>query len=98
VKQSVDREYDPTDDFARSIDECYRVIRERKAAGGPGWPREAPTMADIAEIIERLRAELDDSDVINVELLLSRNDAKMLLHILQAAEDMRLQALREDRP
>lgn len=30
-------EYDGTDDFARSIDEAYRVIRERKAAGGKGW-------------------------------------------------------------
>lgn len=29
--------YDPVDDFARSIDEAYRVIRERKAAGGKGW-------------------------------------------------------------
>ena len=24
-------------DFSRSIEECYRVIRERVAAGGPGW-------------------------------------------------------------
>jgi site-specific DNA-methyltransferase (adenine-specific) len=31
-------EYDGTDDFARSIDDCYRAIRERKAAGGKGWP------------------------------------------------------------
>jgi hypothetical protein len=30
-------EYDGADDFARSIDECYRAIRERKAKGGPGW-------------------------------------------------------------
>lgn len=30
-------DYDPTADFARSIDECYRAIRERVAAGGPGW-------------------------------------------------------------
>jgi DNA modification methylase len=30
-------DYDATDDFARSIDEAYRVIRERKANGGPGW-------------------------------------------------------------
>jgi hypothetical protein len=29
--------YDPTDDFAKSIDEAYRVIRVRMAAGGPGW-------------------------------------------------------------
>src|SRR4029077_4776914 len=34
----VSREtYDATDDFARSIDEAYRVIRERKANGGKGW-------------------------------------------------------------
>jgi DNA (cytosine-5)-methyltransferase 1 len=30
-------EYDGADDFARSIDECYCAIRERKAKGGPGW-------------------------------------------------------------
>src|SRR5262245_37825937 len=30
-------DYDATDDFAKSIDEAYRVIRERKAAGGKGW-------------------------------------------------------------
>jgi hypothetical protein len=30
-------DYDATDDFARSIDEAYRVIRERKANGGKGW-------------------------------------------------------------
>jgi hypothetical protein len=30
-------EYNAEVDFARSIDEAYRVIRERKANGGPGW-------------------------------------------------------------
>ena len=30
-------EYKPRDDFSRSIEECYRVIRERVAAGGPKW-------------------------------------------------------------
>jgi hypothetical protein len=30
-------DYNATDDFARSIDEAYRVIRERKQNGGPGW-------------------------------------------------------------
>ena len=30
-------EYDGRDDFARSIDEAYALIRERKAAGGAGW-------------------------------------------------------------
>jgi hypothetical protein len=29
--------YDPVADFARSIDECYRVIRARMAAGGVGY-------------------------------------------------------------
>jgi hypothetical protein len=30
-------EYDGVDDFGKSIDECYRLIRERKAKGGKGW-------------------------------------------------------------
>jgi hypothetical protein len=30
-------DYNATDDFARSIDECYAEIRERKAKGGKGW-------------------------------------------------------------
>jgi len=30
--------YNATDDFARSIDDCYAAVRERKAAGGKGWP------------------------------------------------------------
>jgi hypothetical protein len=30
-------DYNATDDFAKSIDEAYRVIRQRKAAGGKGW-------------------------------------------------------------
>jgi len=30
-------DYNGPDDFARSIDEAYRAIRERKANGGPGW-------------------------------------------------------------
>jgi hypothetical protein len=30
-------DYNATDDFARSIEEAYRAIRERKANGGPGW-------------------------------------------------------------
>lgn len=29
--------YDATDDFARSIEEAYREIRERMAKGGPSW-------------------------------------------------------------
>ena len=30
-------EYRGRDDFSRSIDEAYRVIRERMKNGGPGW-------------------------------------------------------------
>jgi hypothetical protein len=30
-------DYDATNDFAKSIEEAYRAIRERKAAGGKGW-------------------------------------------------------------
>jgi hypothetical protein len=33
----AEAQYDPVDDFAKSIDEAYRVIRERVAAGGKGW-------------------------------------------------------------
>ena len=29
--------YNATDDFAKSIDEAYRAIRERMRNGGPGW-------------------------------------------------------------
>jgi DNA N-6-adenine-methyltransferase (Dam) len=29
--------YDAADDFAKSLEEGYRAIRERVAAGGPGW-------------------------------------------------------------
>jgi hypothetical protein len=36
-KRWPQHEYDGVDDFNRSIDECYRTIRERKAKGGPGW-------------------------------------------------------------
>jgi DNA modification methylase len=32
------KDYNAEDDFARSIDECYRAVRERKAQGGKGWP------------------------------------------------------------
>ena len=35
---SIERDgYDGNDDFSHSIEECYREIRARKAAGGPGW-------------------------------------------------------------
>jgi hypothetical protein len=29
--------YDAADDFSRSLDACYAVIRARIAAGGEGW-------------------------------------------------------------
>jgi N6-adenosine-specific RNA methylase IME4 len=42
-------DYDAADDFAQSIEECYRAIRERKANGGPGWePKDdGCTVADL---------------------------------------------------
>jgi Family of unknown function (DUF6011) len=30
-------EYKPRDDFSRSVEECYRAVRERVAAGGVPW-------------------------------------------------------------
>jgi IS30 family transposase len=30
-------DYQPRKDLSANIDECYRVIRERQANGGPGW-------------------------------------------------------------
>jgi hypothetical protein len=30
-------EYDAERDFSESINECYRAVRERIAAGGPPW-------------------------------------------------------------
>ena len=30
-------DYDADDDFTKSLDEAYRMIRERKAAGGQSW-------------------------------------------------------------
>jgi hypothetical protein len=32
-----DEEYNARDDFAKSIEEAYTLIRKRKAAGGEGW-------------------------------------------------------------
>ena len=37
VTTKVMTDYDAHDDFAKSLEEAYRVIRERKAAGGKGW-------------------------------------------------------------
>lgn len=55
-------------------------------------------MSNVAAIIDRLRDELRNMGNIHISLTLSRADAQALLHILEVAEDMRLQALREDRP
>ena len=33
----LEPKYDAEDDFAKSLEEGYRAIRERVAAGGPGW-------------------------------------------------------------
>jgi hypothetical protein len=30
-------EYDPQRDMNESLQDCYRAIRERQAAGGPGY-------------------------------------------------------------
>ena len=38
-----DDDYNAQKDFANSLNECYRVIRERMAAGGPGWVHKAPS-------------------------------------------------------
>lgn len=34
-------EYSPRDDFNKSVNECYREIKERVANGGPGWDPKA---------------------------------------------------------
>lgn len=46
----ISKDYDPTADFAGSLNECYRAVRERIADGGPPWvPRERDLMrTDIA--------------------------------------------------
>jgi N6-adenosine-specific RNA methylase IME4 len=36
-QMSGDEEYNAEKDFSGSIDDCYRAIRARKAAGGKGW-------------------------------------------------------------
>ena len=37
--------YDAEDDFAKSIEECYRAIRKRIAEGGKGWKPRADAVA-----------------------------------------------------
>lgn len=47
-------DFDPRDDFERSLDLAYGTIRERVAAGGPGW--QAPPNVDLkrqAAAVER---------------------------------------------
>jgi len=42
-----DDDYDAAADFAGSIAECYRAIRERMARGGPPWvPPEIPPIPE----------------------------------------------------
>ena len=36
-RHAAQREYDPADDFRRSLDVGYARIRERMAGGGKGW-------------------------------------------------------------
>ena len=36
------KDYDADDDFAKSLDEGYRAIRERMKTGGPGWTPKDP--------------------------------------------------------
>jgi N6-adenosine-specific RNA methylase IME4 len=43
---SGDRAYDANADFAKSYDDCLRAVRERVAAGGPGWEPKAPAADD----------------------------------------------------
>lgn len=43
----MNEDYNAEDDFAKSLEEGYRAIRERKAAGGPGWePKMTPEDAE----------------------------------------------------
>jgi hypothetical protein len=35
---TVAADYDPVQDVRRSFEDAYSAIRERKAAGGKGWP------------------------------------------------------------
>ena len=55
-------------------------------------------MTELTAIIDRLRDELQHKSRTSFLIPLSRDDAEALLHILQVAEDMRLQTIRQDRP
>jgi N6-adenosine-specific RNA methylase IME4 len=39
--------YDANDDFSRSLDDCYRAVRARQAAGGPSWKPKAAADDDL---------------------------------------------------
>ncbi len=41
--QKAEDTYDATDDAWKSVEEAYRVIKERIANGGPGWEPKALT-------------------------------------------------------
>jgi len=49
MTQNDNVDYDAEDDFSRSIDECYRVIRERVARGGPTWEPQIPKSVKVDE-------------------------------------------------
>jgi hypothetical protein len=40
IPSPLEPPYDADADFSGSIEDAYRAVRERVAAGGPGWPRE----------------------------------------------------------
>lgn len=47
--------YNPRDDFNKSVNECYRAIKERVANGGPGWsqnnvPANLPNQAKLTAL------------------------------------------------
>lgn len=44
ARDSEEVDYSPRDDFNKSVNECYRAIKERVASGGPNWnPNRCPT-------------------------------------------------------
>jgi hypothetical protein len=45
--------YDATRDVWTGVDEAYRCIRQRKAAGGPGWIAGGDTATNTKIFIER---------------------------------------------
>jgi hypothetical protein len=43
VRDTDDMEYKPRDDFAKSIEECYREIKRRMKEGGKPWNPSPPS-------------------------------------------------------